>query len=260
VTEIQIPPTPAIFKLCDCIDRMIENYSSAFGAGKIRLGRYESEVEAYILQKLVVRQAEATILMARHDLVFLPAAHVTARSCFETHVRIRWMLHPIDPFERETRWVLHLKSGADQWSKFEKSPVVSDFWRAKFGQQKQALDTFGREISDLLTKEGYTTPGKSPNLWEMLKELGQPELYMFYVGMSAFAHSNFEAATIYRKNLGCGKELGEFVSARDWVLPLSVVGKSLFGTSLRILELVEAPPDAFPVSLANEFQELLGAL
>jgi hypothetical protein len=92
----------------------------------------------------------------------------------------------------------------------------------------------------------------------MLKEIGQPELYMFYVAMSAFTHSNFEAAAIYRKNLGCRKELGEFIAAKDWALPLEVVGKSLFGSTLRILELVEAPPEAYATaSLAVEFQQLL---
>lgn len=261
MTEIQMPPPPAVAKLCDCVDKLIEAYSSGFERGKIRLGRYESEVEAYTLQKLVVRQAEATILMARHDLVLLPSAHVTARSCFETHIRIKWMLHPIDPYEREIRWVSHLRTGAEQWGKFERNPIVGDFWRSKFGKQKQALDNFAQEISDLLSKDGYPNPEKLPNLWEMLKELGQPELYMFYVWMSAFAHSNFEAATIYRKNLGCGKELGEFIDAKDWALPLEIVWKSLFESSRRILELVETPDDSFAAApLAVEFQARLNEL
>ena len=76
--------------------------------------------------------------------------------------------------------------------------------------------------------------------WEMLKDIGDPHFYQFYILVSAYTHTNFEAGSLYRKNLRCGKELGEFIIPQDWRLPLEVARKSFFLIARDFLYWVEA--------------------
>lgn len=255
------PPTPEILDLCASIDNVIAGYLAAMGQGKVKLGRFEAEVEAYTLNKLIIRHAEACVLMARHDLVLLPSAHVTARAAFEAHLKIMWMLQPVDPYEQETRWVLHLKSAADHWQKLAKGEHFDAELRAQLLEQKNIVDGIATDIGNLLEKQGYAVPAKAVSLWDMLKDLDQKYLYPAYVQFSAYAHTNFEVASLYRKNLGCGKKLGEFIRPKDWAFPLEAVWKSLITASRRVVSLVEAPPNSFPVeNLHSVFQRRLDSL
>lgn len=255
------PPTPAILALCDAIDRVIEAYLDACGQGKIKLGRFEAELEAYVLHKLIIRHAEAFVLMARHDLVLLPSANVVARAAFEAHLKIMWLLKPVDPYEQETRWVMHLRSAVEHWSKLAKAEHIDEDFRAKLIDQKNVVEAFATDIGKLLDKEGYTVPTKAVSLWDILKDLDQKYLYPAYIHFSAYSHTNYEAASLYRKNLGCGKELGEFIGPRDWAFAIEAVWKSLFVASRRVLALVEAPGGAFSQdALHSEFQLKLAAL
>lgn len=258
MSHIIQPPTPEIIALCDTIDRTIEAYLTTLGKGKTKLGRFEVEVEASCLQKLVIRHAEAFVLMARHDLVLLPAAQVSARSAFEAHLKILWMLKPVDPFEQEARWVLHVRSSSEHWAKLAKSESLAKEFRSDCVKQRDALDTFSSQITQLLTRQSYTVPAKAVSLWDILKDLDQKHLYPLYIYLSAFAHTNYEAGSLYRKHLGNGKELGEFITPADWALPIEAIWKSLFVTSRRVLELVEPPEGTFPEDLLHdEFQRRL---
>ncbi len=254
-------PTPEIVALCDIIDRTIEAYLAALGKGKTKLGRFEAETEAYCLLKLVIRHAEAFVLMARHDLVLLPAAQVAARSAFEAHLKILWMLKPVDPFEQEARWVLHVRSSSEHWAKLAKSESLAEEFRSDCLKQKDVFDSFSSQITQRLTQQGYAVPPKSVSLWDILKDLDQKHLYPFYIHLSAFAHTNYEAGSLYRKHLGTGKQLGEFITPAGWALPIEAVWKSLFVASRRVLELVEPPESAFPEGpLHEEFQRRLSDL
>jgi hypothetical protein len=255
------PPTPEILALCDAIDRVVGAYLDAFGQGKIKLERFEAELEAYVLHKLIIRHAEAFVLMARHDLVFLPSANVVARAAFEAHLKIMWLLKPVDPYEQETRWVMHLISAVDHWSKLSKAEHIGEDFRAKLLERKNAVETFATNIGKLLDKEGYKVPNKAVTLWDILKDLDQKHLYPAYIHFSAYSHTNYEAASLYRKNLGCAKELGEFIEPKDWAFAIEAVWKSLFVASRRVLALVECPLGAFSQKTLNdEFQHKLLAL
>lgn len=247
--------------LCDSIEDLIKAYLRALKQGTVTLGRFEAELEAYTLQKLIIRHAEAVVLMARHDLVCLPSAHVISRAAFEAHVKMIWMLKPLDPFEQECRWVMHLKSASEHFTKLAKGESLDDAIRSQCLTQSRIVDSFGVEVTTLLSAKGYNVPTKPATVWDMLKELDLKHLYPAYVQLSAYTHSNFEAASLYRKNLGRGKELGEFISPMKWALPIEIVWKSLYVTSRRVLSLIEAPEEAFPsAALAKAFESRLDAL
>ena len=253
--NIQLPPTTELLAACDCVDNLIEHYLSAIGKGRVQLGRFEAEIEAYTLQKLIIRYSEAVLLMARHDMVLLPSAHVAARACFETHVKVLWLLKPTNPFEREARWIAHLNSASEHWGKLEKNDFIEEWMRPTLTNQKKIFLDFSDAIAAKLIAEGYHVDDKIPTLWGMLKDIGAPELYPYYIILSAYTHSNFEAASLYRKNLGCGKKLGEFISVNDWAFPIDVVWKSLFLCARSVLLLVEAPDSSFDQEfLINDFK------
>jgi hypothetical protein len=256
-----MPPPPEVSALCDSIDDLIKAYLRASEKGTVKLGRFEAEAEAYTLQKLIIRHAEAVVLMARHDLVYLPSAHVTSRAAFEAHVKMMWMLKPIDPFEQECRWVMHLKSASEHFTKLAKGESLDEAIRSQCLTQSRVVEGFAGEVTTLLSAQGYSVPAKPATVWDMLKELDLKHLYPAYVQLSAYTHSNFEAVSLYRKNLGCGKELGEFISPMAWAFPIETVWRSLFVTSRRVLALIEAPEQIFPSSdLAEDFELRLDAL
>lgn len=76
------------------------------------LGRWEAEVEVISLFNLVVRDIESIVELSKIDLVLLPAACVLARSVFEISVKGARMMQPDDPFQREVRWLAHIREEA----------------------------------------------------------------------------------------------------------------------------------------------------
>lgn len=258
---IQIPPTPEVLAVCEVVDLVVERYLKTLGRRRLGLERFESEIEAYTMLKLMLRHAEGVLLLARHDLVLLPSALVTSRALFEASVRCRWMLKPIDPFEREVRWLAHFRSAEEQWSKLAKSKYILEEARAQAADSEAVYRRFGDGIADLLRKEGNLPLKNPPNLWEMLKELDEPHLYLRYILLSAYTHSNLEAGSLYRENLGSAKQYGEFISGRDWHLPLEVSFKSFFTAARSFLEAVDADVAFFDsADLAAKGDVLLNAL
>ena len=255
------PPTKEVLALCEDSDCLIERYLACLGTIRGTICRFEAETEAYTILKLILRHLEAVCKLARHDLVMLPSAVVLSRAAFEASIRARWMLHPVDPYEREVRWVLHLRSATDHCSKLERSAHTSKDMAAAYARRRESYQGFDRDISKLLVERGYTLPKQAPNIWEMLNDLGEPHLYQFYILLSAYTHTNFEAGGLYRNNLGCGKKLGEFITARDWHLPLQVAWSSFFLVARDFLYWVEADMSAFSAdSLHRRFESHLAEL
>lgn len=239
------PPTKEVLALCDDSDLLIERYLACVGTIRGATHRFEAETEAYTIMKLLIRHLESVCQLARHDLVLLPSAVVLSRAAFEASVRGRWMLRPVDPFEREVRWVLHLRSATEQCSKLERSTYTPQDTVAAYGCRRETYARFDVAISKLLAERGYSLPKQAPNIWEMLKDIGEPHLYRFYILLSAYTHTNFEAGNLYRKNLGSGKELGEFITPQDWRLPLEVAWRSFFPLARDFLYWVEADMATF---------------
>jgi len=254
-----LEPTKEIKVLGDDIERVIRAYLKApLPRG---LGRFEAEVEAYTILKLMTRHAEAVVELARNDLVLLPAAMVLARAVFEASIRVRWMFRPIDPFEREVRWLLHLRSARDHCRKLAKNAHLTVELQKNYSNQLEMYDSFAADIEGQLRERGYSTPAQTPNVWEMLKDLADQQLYVFYILLSAYTHSNFEAGNLYRENLGCGKKLGEFITPFSWLIPLEVTWKSFFLTAREFLYWVEADVSNFDsAALLSAFEQHLNDL
>ncbi|MBE2282717.1 MAG: hypothetical protein IAE77_04565 [Prosthecobacter sp.] len=234
------PPSDEVRAVCDHCDRLIEAYLAELTTRPNSIGRYESEVEFFTLMKLMLRHFESLTVLARDDLVLAPSGNLIARTIFETSVRARWMFVPLDPYEREVRWVLFLRSGTTHAKKLAESTHIPKALISAYDSRKSAYDGFDADICELLAKMDYQIPKQAPNVWEMLKELKEPYLYSFYVLLSAYAHSNFEAASLYKRGLGGAKKLGEFTCVADWLLPFDVAWKSFFLAARDFLAQIEA--------------------
>jgi hypothetical protein len=92
---------------------MIHEFIVARNSADGSYQRYESNSEASNLMDLTIRHVEGVIVLAQTDLVLLPPALVASRAAFEGSVRAAWLVQPIDPFERETRWLAHFAGEED---------------------------------------------------------------------------------------------------------------------------------------------------
>lgn len=209
----------------------------------------------------MLRHLESLTVLAREDLVLAPSANLIARSIFETSIRARWMFIPLDPYEREVRWVLFLRSGATHAKKLVQSNYTPSIITTIYEDRWSRYAEFDTNICEKLDELGYTVPKQAPNVWEMLKELSEPQLYYYYVLLSAYTHSNFEAASLYKRGLGGSKQIGEFTSTNDWWLPFDVAWKSFFLAARDFLLEIEADVSAFERDAdVREFERILAKL
>ena len=104
-----LPITREVEVACEELDRAIGLFLEARKTLP-PLGRYESEIEAVNLFALAIRDIEGVVALAREDLVLLPPAMAAARAAFEAAVKGAWIVDVDDPFEREVRWLAHLKA------------------------------------------------------------------------------------------------------------------------------------------------------
>jgi hypothetical protein len=109
--------TPTIMRMtaeirvkCDLIDQMIAEFIAARNTVEDTHFKYEAPREALLLFNLTIRNVEGVITLARNDLALLPAAEILVRAAVEPSIKAAWMMTPSDPFEREARWLAHLKS------------------------------------------------------------------------------------------------------------------------------------------------------
>jgi hypothetical protein len=191
-----------------------------------RLGRFESEVEALNLLYLVVRNVEGVLVLAREDLVLLPAANASARAAFEIGAKSAWMVDVADPFEREARWLVHVQEEERVHQRLashaRKRGVSVDEITAVHTQ----IRTFREAVSARMPPH-VAILQRNPSMADMLESLGSVDLYGSYISLSQYLHGGHSATRLFRRDLGADKEIGEFIAASDWHLPLWVVWISL---------------------------------
>lgn len=254
------PVTPEIISLCEDADVLRKRYLAAVVTCSHAAPRFEARTEVYTILKLMFRHLEAICELARSDLVTLPAAIVLARAVLEASVRARWLLKPVDPYEQEVRWVLHLRTALEQCAKLEKNRYTPPSEVTLLTEKRCHYEEFDKTICDLLIQRGYSIPKQAPNVWEMLKDIDEPHLYRFYIRLSAFTHTNFEAGLLYKKNFGM-VTLGEFITPFGWELPLSVGWKCFYLTARDFLICRNADLNLFDGnSLVTQFDRHLKAL
>jgi hypothetical protein len=227
-TKRLFPPTPDLTAACDKIDEAAGLLLRDVWEPFPRLGRYESDVEARVLFTGLLRHVEALLECARADLAFLPAASTIARAALEQGVKIRWLLHPPEIFDREARFLAHL---SDEERMLERCARYSGV--DAFRERAAKVQEFRKGVEDALPPEIARLP-RIPNLDAMMAEIGEAKRYFQYTLLSQYAHGSHFGGGIYRRNLGTEKELGERVSATEWALLLQVSWWSLFSAAQTI--------------------------
>jgi len=224
MSNVVIPPTPAIVKLANQINVVIGSFVKA--RATVHLGKWEAEIEASNLFNLVIRNIEGITELANCDLVLLPAANVLARAVFEIAVKAAWMVQPDDPFQREVRWLAHLTEEARTHDriaiKVDKFGGDAEFFRS----QAKLLESFRKGVAMRLPA-GVAELAGNPSVEAMLESVGQTKVYSVYTLLAAYVHGTHASTWIYRRNLGTQKELGEFIRPKDWYLPLWTSWKTI---------------------------------
>lgn len=220
------PPTPAILKACATLDIAIAGLLKA-RTGLRGYGNFESSIEAMNLLYLAIRQVEGVTTLARRDLVMLPAAQACARAALEISTKAAWMVDSNDPFERELRWLAHLREEERVHERLAKRQHDTDL-----GRSARESTVFIRKFREAV--EGVLPPGKrlplkhNATVDEMLAALNSEHLYVPYIHLSQFLHGGHAATWLYRQGgLGNKKRHGEFVDVAQWHLPLWVCWTSL---------------------------------
>jgi hypothetical protein len=223
MSNLQIPPTSSILKVCDYLEMIIARFIEH--KNKMIYGEYESDLECNLLLNLTIRHIEGVILLARQDLVSLPPAMSASRSAFEISIKAMWMMDPEDVFAREVRWLAHIKTEEDYWKRIgnliDKLGGNNDNYRDKEGLIRQ----FREDVTKVLPS-GYKLE-TMPNMREMVRSLNREELYLAYILFSQFEHGTHFSTNIYRRNLGIYKQIGEYITPRSWIDPFKLCWFSL---------------------------------
>jgi hypothetical protein len=226
--------------VAEVIDQLIVEYEVALQK-VAAVGQWEAPQEGLALGWLLIRNVATVTQLARHDEAFVTAAWSNTRVAFELATRIIWMLHPVDRYEAECRWLSFL----EEYERIETTlarEVPSD---AELHNDKaDAIEKFRRSVIAVLPK-GYR-PYKVPKFWKMLETVDTPEMYQYYRQGSQYVHGGMYASASYSRNLGTKRTLGDFTSVTDWVLPLRLCWLSLLKASWFILDRLDVPEQAMP--------------
>ena len=164
--------TEEIATKCDVLDLIIEEFLAAKNAldGSYRV--YEAPFEALNLFNLPIRHVEGVIALARRDLVMLPPAELAARAALESAVRAAWTMDPADLFERESRWLAHLKTEEDTLSRAIRLGTSHGIDTADWQKQLSSIKSFREAVASLLEARGYSANIAVPHLRDCLRSLG----------------------------------------------------------------------------------------
>lgn len=256
---VVLEPNEKIRKSAELLEEAVGRFLRARSTFR-DFGRFESSIESLNLMYLLIRNVEGCVELARKDLVLLPAAMTLARSAYEIGFKIKWMLDPVDPFEREARWLAHMKSEVEFYDKLiakysKLDEEASDLWNFR-----ETIESFRLAVSDKLPGS-VSRVSKTPDLFSMMKSLDDERKYLGYIVLSQFAHGSHNATGLYRKNLGTDKSLGEFVEASTWSIPLSGCWYALHSSGSKLLQRLGGDPQTFiDASFGKLVQESIDAI
>jgi hypothetical protein len=196
MSEIVIPPTSEILVVSDLLNEAI----SLFLQLRDKLppfGEYEAEVESLNLMYLIIRHVESISDLARRDLVLLPSSLALARICLETAIKIKWILQPLDRFEREVRWLAHLQGEEEYSQKAIKRSSQIGVALPELNDRLSKLSSFREAITSLLKEKGYKIITKVPDVATMMKILQEEAKYIDYILLSQYIHATHVATGTY---------------------------------------------------------------
>ncbi len=215
-----IPPTPALVEAAELLEDVTLKVLKAIGKLK-NARKYESSTESMTLGWVIVRQVESIAILAKRDLVTIPAALVVSRSVLEMTARILWMLHPETHMQREARWLALLGGEASYLQRL--GEFQSNWGHDSTSILESAISTsnFKKAVEALLPDDVTRLKGL-PDFRSLLKELGREPLYAYYMQLSQYTHGGTVASGFYRKDHGNAKQVGEHIYPESWALPFAV--------------------------------------
>jgi hypothetical protein len=226
--------------VAEVIDQMVAEYVAALRRAAV-IGRWEAPQEGIALGWLLIRNVDAVTELARRDEVFVTAAWSNTRVAFELATRIIWMLRPGDRYEAECRWLSLLGEYEEIERKLSREvPSYAD----RHNEKADAIGNFRERVISALPS-GYRVR-RIPNFLNMLKALDTPEMYQFYRQGSQYVHGGMYASASYSRNIGYERDLGDFTSTFDWILPIRLCWLSLRKASWFILDRLEVREQAMP--------------
>jgi hypothetical protein len=248
-------------RAADLLDSAVTAVHTAFAAAPPT--GYEADVEANLMIHLTIRDVEGVALLAREGPYMYPAAMVLTRAAYESSLRISWMLHPDDPFEREGRYLALLE---------ETERLFKEAAREFAGMRADDATVQGhalvadqiREFREGVAAQlpaGVAPPRTVPRLKDMIAESGFSARYLLYKFGCQYVHATNYATGLYRRHLGNAMELGEFIEPKMWAEPLQLTWWSLQAPTARLLDILGADSKAFAASLpTSEMNRLVATL
>jgi len=215
-----MPPTPALVEAaCLLEDTCLSVIKSIGKLDNIRY--YESSCEAKTLGYVVVRQVESIAILAKRDLVTIPAALVICRSILEMTARILWLLQPESHMQREARWLALLGGEANYLQR------LGEF-QSTCGQDSTALLASAKSIAEFKKAIEDKLPGNVsrlkglPDFRSILKELNREPMYAHFMQLSQYTHGGTVASRFYKRDLGTAKQFGEHIYPETWAQPFAI--------------------------------------
>jgi hypothetical protein len=248
-------------RAADLLDSAVTAVVSAFA--KAPPTGYEADVEANLMIHLTIRDAEGVALLARDGPYMYPAAMVLTRAAYESALRVLWMLHPDDPFEREGRYLAMLKEterlakeAAREFGEMG-ADVATVQGHALIAEQ---IRQFREGVASKLPA-GVTPPKSVPGPKDMIAESSFSARHLLYKFGCQYVHTANYATGLYRRHLGDAMEIGEFIEPKMWAEPLQLTWWSLQAPTARLLDILGADSTRFAASLpAAEMEQTVTAL
>ncbi len=231
IGSIVQPTNISVLRLSEPISDLADHVYAKSSEMRSNIGKWEAEVESLNLILQLASYAKSARVLANESISLVPSVELIARASIEAGARAIWLLFPNETFEREARWLAHLRGDLDFRKKIEN--------KSNINMQSKIFENF---YTGVLSKfpENIPVPKQVPNMYEMLAEIKAPEKYLMYCRYSQQIHSGHYATAYYRKGLGSEKQFGEFISAEDWYLPLSCIWWFLATSAIMFEEKVAA--------------------
>jgi hypothetical protein len=201
--------------VCELIDMTLGHLVGEVCEPYEDMDYYESNVEARVIFFSMARHLDAVLTCARTEAALIPSAYTLSRAVLEMEVKLRWMLLPSDPFDREARFLAHLSDEERMWERHARDSGDSSGL-----ERSNALMEFRSNVESALPKH-IARLSRIPSLYNMLVEIGERQRYAVYTLLSQFVHGSHHAGSLYRKNLGTMKVIREEISSSMWATPLA---------------------------------------
>lgn len=222
-SNVVVAPSRELLRAAGRIDTAIAAFLKQRPAEAIARERWEAPKHAWTLSNLALRQGQATLALARSDVVFLPGAWATCRAALEAALKASWLMSPDDEWEREARWL----ALADEDRRFSQHlavahPELHDLLEAHAIASFEFLDG----IRQLLPGH-VSVPSGTPSMEAMAEQAGDG-IYNVYRWGSQFVHATDPAvALLYRTYVGTEAVLGEVVCDYQWTQPLRIAWEAV---------------------------------